>query len=456
MVVAFASAVMVWSGAARAANADCAGVQVLPGADLAFVAAAHKAGTTFCINDGSYNVSSRIVSNTGDSFVGVYSDSTRPTISTETAEHVIWVGGASNTTVRDLDISGAVHSNACEPECGRGVGGGSQNLTVISVRAHHNENQGIGGTGPGLVVRNSELDHNGNADSAADGGSISAAGIKSTFPYSVFDSHIHDNYWSGIWCDHDCEALEVHDSIITGNGKDGIHYEISSGPSVIEGNTFSGNGQGRLDWGTIDYSKTPKAGIIVKGSNNVTIDSNTFAPTPSTAGKAVYVATDDRRQAFNPSIERPVELINNTLNADTIFARQPLSCGGTGTSVVCLNNSSAVPTTDTTAPSVTRKTPSAAATGVAVGANVGAVFSEDMDPSTATSSSVRLVRAGTTAPIAAAVGYDRDTRTATLDPTADLAANTTYKATVNTGVRDLAGNPMAKLVTWQFATGATP
>jgi len=43
-----------------------------------------------------------------------------------------------------------------------------------------------------------------------------------------------------------------------------------------------------------------------------------------------------------------------------------------------------------------------------------------------------------------------------LDPTSDLAASTTYTATITTGVKDAAGNALAANKTWSFTTGTTP
>jgi hypothetical protein len=60
--------------------------------------------------------------------------------------------------------------------------------------------------------------------------------------------------------------------------------------------------------------------------------------------------------------------------------------------------------------------------------------------------------------VAATVSYDSATRTATLDPTATLAADTVYTATLTGGtaaIRDLAGNPFSTMV-WSFLTGPRP
>ena len=61
----------------------------------------------------------------------------------------------------------------------------------------------------------------------------------------------------------------------------------------------------------------------------------------------------------------------------------------------------------------------------------------------------------------ATVSYNASTRTATLTPTASLAALTTYTATVKGGatdprVKDLAGNTLGANVVWSFTTEAQP
>jgi hypothetical protein len=110
---------------------------------------------------------------------------------------------------------------------------------------------------------------------------------------------------------------------------------------------------------------------------------------------------------------------------------------------------------DTTAPTVTGTSPAAGATGVAVTANVTGTFSEAMDTATVTSNTFTLTTGTTTVP--AAVTYNSTDRVATLNPNADLAAGTTYTATIKGGtggVKDAAGNPLASDRTWTFTTAA--
>src|SRR3989442_4731648 len=113
---------------------------------------------------------------------------------------------------------------------------------------------------------------------------------------------------------------------------------------------------------------------------------------------------------------------------------------------------------DTTPPPVTGTAPASGATGVAVGTNVTATFNQAMTASTPSTTSVTLADNLTTPAASATVSYDPATFTATLDPTASLAASTTYLATVKgdgPGVKDLAGNALVLDKTWTFTTAAS-
>jgi hypothetical protein len=94
------------------------------------------------------------------------------------------------------------------------------------------------------------------------------------------------------------------------------------------------------------------------------------------------------------------------------------------------------------APKVTSTVPSANATGVAPTANVKATFSEDMLASTINSTTFTLRKQNATGFVGASVSYDPSTDTAILDPTNSLRRGATYKASVNLGAQDLAGNPL--------------
>ncbi len=113
---------------------------------------------------------------------------------------------------------------------------------------------------------------------------------------------------------------------------------------------------------------------------------------------------------------------------------------------------------DTTAPTVASTVPASGATGVSASANISATFTESMEPATISSTNFSLVKqGGATTPIAASVGYNDASKTATLDPSASLEAGATYTATVKGGTggaADLSGNPLAVDKVWNFTTAA--
>lgn len=110
-------------------------------------------------------------------------------------------------------------------------------------------------------------------------------------------------------------------------------------------------------------------------------------------------------------------------------------------------------TADATPPTVTLVSPADLATGVCLGQNVKATFSEPMDPATLTSVTFTLEVTAGGGPLAALVTYDAPSQIATLDPGADLLASTNYTATVTTGAEDLSGNGLAVNEVWTFTTG---
>jgi hypothetical protein len=111
---------------------------------------------------------------------------------------------------------------------------------------------------------------------------------------------------------------------------------------------------------------------------------------------------------------------------------------------------------DTTPPTVTAVSPAAGATNVAINTPVTASFSEALDTTTINASTFLLTGPGNTA-VSATVSFNTANNTATLTPSAALAGNTTYTATVkggSGGVKDLAGNALTSDYIWSFTTGA--
>jgi hypothetical protein len=84
---------------------------------------------------------------------------------------------------------------------------------------------------------------------------------------------------------------------------------------------------------------------------------------------------------------------------------------------------------------------------------VSAVFSEAMNPATINSTTFMLTGPGVT-PVSGLVAYAAIGDTLVFIPSSNLTADTTYTATITTGVQDLAGDPLAANYVWTFKTGA--
>lgn len=84
---------------------------------------------------------------------------------------------------------------------------------------------------------------------------------------------------------------------------------------------------------------------------------------------------------------------------------------------------------------------------------VNATFNTDMDPSTLTASSFRLMGS---AAVAGMFSFDEGTRRLSFDPNEPLEENTTYTATVFRTVKDVTGNLMQEDFVWTFRTVTIP
>lgn len=102
---------------------------------------------------------------------------------------------------------------------------------------------------------------------------------------------------------------------------------------------------------------------------------------------------------------------------------------------------------DLTPPTITVASPPSGTTGASTTIMVKATFSEDIQPATL----LMELRNSSNALVASAVAYEPATRTATLDPAAELAGSQAFTVSVS-GVRDLAGNVMVT-ASWSFTTG---
>ena len=313
LVLAALLSVTAYAPEAQGVGESCTGKDVFPSQNLPKVAQNSPPGTTFCIHDGTYKISTPVIVESNDTFAGVYSDSSKPHVTTDTAHHIFNAHDSVGATIMELMISGAVGNDQCEPDCGSGIRGG-ENLTVVKVRLTDNLNSGIGGTGAGLLVRGSMIDHNGSLSfSNLDGGPTSTSGIKSVKSLTVLNSTLQHNWWNGVWCDGECNAFTVKGSTITDNGKAGIADEISTGPALISGNTIKRNG-----WN--DQVVTRRAGLLLSDSDRIEAYGNTFG---SNFRYGIEIVDTKGRL---PNVTN-ISIHDNTMNGDSI-----VGCSITGVS----------------------------------------------------------------------------------------------------------------------------
>jgi methionine-rich copper-binding protein CopC len=182
-----------------------------------------------------------------------------------------------------------------------------------------------------------------------------------------------------------------------------------------------------------------------------TINTTTITLTPTAGGSAVAatVTYTGNTATLNPT----ADLLNNTSYTITVT---------TGVKDVAGNQLAAQSTStfttipDTTAPTVTSTSPLNGAINVAKGANITITFSEAMDPTTINGTTIAVSGGDPVAPVVGQVTYDVATRTATFNPSSDLAPSKPYTVTVTggaLGVKDAAGNPMAVNAVFSFTTG---
>jgi len=106
-------------------------------------------------------------------------------------------------------------------------------------------------------------------------------------------------------------------------------------------------------------------------------------------------------------------------------------------------------------PTVISTVPADGATAVPINEKITATFSEAMDPLTITTATFTLQDTTTRVPVAGAVTYNATNHIATFAPTSNLAAGHSFRATVFSGAKDLAGNALVSDEVWSFTTGAT-
>jgi len=216
----------------------------------------------------------------------------------------------------------------------------------------------------------------------------------------------------------------------------GCGQEVVTVPSVVSTNpangatnvvintTISATFSTAMSPGTISSSSftvTGPGGAAIAGAVTYTGSIATFTPTSPLAYSSIYTATITTGAA---------------------------SMGGTH----LLNNSVWTFTTITPPPAVIATVPANGATSVPIGQILSATFSEAMNAATISGSTFTVTGPG--GAVAGAATYNGVI--AVFAPTAALAYNTLYTATITTGATSVAGTPLPANYVWTFTTITPP
>lgn len=169
-------------------------------------------------------------------------------------------------------------------------------------------------------------------------------------------------------------------------------------------------------------------GNMVPGNVTLTGTTATFKPTGLLKGSTSYIAT------LTTGIE---DLSGNAIDQPHLWQFTTAAVGSPGS-------------IDDTPPVVVLTIPENGAANVPTNTGITATFSEGVDPATVTSLTFDVSK-GTDALDLIVSGKD-----VVFIPDADLELGNSFTATITTGVKDLAGNPLSEAFSWSFSTGGEP
>jgi Ice-binding-like/Bacterial Ig-like domain len=202
-------------------------------------------------------------------------------------------------------------------------------------------------------------------------------------------------------------------------------------------------------------SVTPPSGVPAACQNSViavtfpqamnpaTINPTTFKVTPGVTGSVTHDVTN-KIFTFTPSAN--LALSTNYTATITTGATDVLG-NALASNFAWTFTTAAAACPAAPPPAVISVTPANGTLGVCPNTVVTATFNEAMNPVT-----VNTLTFTVTPGVTGIVTLDGTGRIAVFTPTANLALNTIYTATITTGAQDLAGNPLAANFVWSFTT----
>ncbi|MBA3472257.1 MAG: Ig-like domain-containing protein [Rubrobacter sp.] len=284
---------------------------------------------------------------------------------------------------------------------------------------------------------------------------------------------ISGNDEDGVAISGNARGVNLVSNSIFSNGALGIDLLNDNVPNLNDPDDADGGPNNMQNYPVITSAATTSGQTTIKGTLN-SIPNAAFtlqffgSPTadPSGYGEGqtlvgeILVDTDSNGDAsFDFATATPLQ------------GGQVVSATATDLSGNTSEFSRAVAVVGTTAPTVSATTPTNGATGVARNISPTATFSEEMDPTTLTTSTAKVYqrvrkkirrhgkvrRVWRWVPVSAEVSYDTVSKTVTLNPygTSEtlLAPSRSHRVVISTAVKDKAGHALAQNYSWTFTTG---
>ena len=241
---------------------------------------------------------------------------------------------------------------------------------------------------------------------------------------------------------------------------------ISTGAKDLAGNALAGNHAWSFTTGTSADTIKPavtatvpaQAAASAIGSKltatfSEAMDSATITTTTFTLRQGGTAVQGEATYSGVTAVFTPASyLLSNTVYTATITTGAK-DLGGNAPASNYVWSFTTGTSQDTTLPTVTLVNPDDLATAVCVNKRVVANFSEAMDPLTISTATFTLRQVTSQGSLAVPGTVTYSGATALFTPATNLAANSTYTATIAAAAKDLAGNATDKRV-WNFSTGA--
>jgi parallel beta-helix repeat protein len=302
----------------------CSGVAMSPNDDLQSRIQSNPAGTTFCLQAGTYDVSTGVLVKEDDRIIG---EPGTVLDGLGVASKGVWgygtAVGQNNVTVRGLTLENFTgqaikagwnwtisNNEVRNSEVGVAVNDGT---VLLGNDIHHNTRYGIiGGPTSNVLIENNEIAYNDTSEFCRGaceedaGGSKIIGSTAGTSGVVWRGNWVHDNIGNGIWSDGNVHDVLYEDNLVEGNTGHGIFHEISW-EATIRNNVVRNNADGSAGrscyWGSQ---------IDLNDSRNVDIYGNTVS---SAAGSNGICLVDSARSVTNSS---PASLANIDVHNNTV------------------------------------------------------------------------------------------------------------------------------------------